>query len=362
MKSKKLYKSFLPNVKFSFGQLLFLSLLSILLLFVINNFSSSEYREIYTEMIKASNRMKEANQSVGKHRKVLNLEINRNLDPLQSGFIGTEFSPITTTLGDIEAKQISTNPDFAALFVLWFNQLELKKNEQIVIHLSGSFPSLGIAAIVAAESYGLKPLILSSIGASSFGANYPEMTYWDIESFLYKEGIISHRTSYATLGGQNDNGSSFWEGGLEVGIKAAKRNNLKLNIFNHIDEAIESKLDFIINNDPFSLFINIGGNQCAIGNSPSNIFSAHGLIGSEEIKSFDVNSLLYIVTQMNIPIIHMLNIKDIALENGIDLIPNQNYKVGESDLYFVMTKPKMIIIAAILLLTIALITIKIRSN
>ncbi|MCP5064056.1 MAG: poly-gamma-glutamate system protein [Ignavibacteriae bacterium] len=352
MINKKPNNHYLPNVKFTFGQLLFLSILSVAIVLSVNFFSTSQLREGHVKMAKAANKMNVANQKLREFRKSLNLEIDRNFDPLLSGFIGTEFSPITTTLGDLHAKQISTNPDFAALFILWFNQLNLKKNDNIVIHLSGSFPALGIAAIIACEFYGLNPIILSSIGASSFGANYPQLTYWDIESYLYKKKIISNHTSYATFGGQNDNGSSFWEDGVELGIEAAKRNNLKVHIFDDINDVIEDKLVFIKSKEPITLFINIGGNQSAVGNTPTNIFSDYGLIKTQFNNNGD--GLLSIMNKMNIPIIHMLNIKDIALENGIDLIPNRNYKVRESDLYISKGNSKTTIVVALILISLAL--------
>lgn len=360
MKIFKEHNYFLPNIKFSVGQLFVLTSISFILLFIVNFNTSKVRRTEYPEMKNASEKMIEASKQLRNLRNNLGLNTDRNIDPLQSGFIGVEFSPITTTLGDLEAKKLSTNPDFSALFLLWFNKLNLQKKDTIIIHLSGSFPALGIAAIIASESYGLEPIIFSSIGASSFGANHPELTYWDIENFLYEERMIHHKTIYPSLGGQNDNGSSFWEDGLEIANEAAIKYGLNLNSFNTLEDAINYKMG-IIKNVNFSLFLNIGGNHSAVGNSTTNIFFNNGLITENVLENFDNKSLINQIGKMDIPIIHVLGIKEIALENGIDLIFNESFIVGKSDLYFIKTKSRTTIALALILLFGAIIFIKLRS-
>ncbi|MBP9211913.1 MAG: hypothetical protein KBF97_03880, partial [Bacteroidetes bacterium] len=39
--------------------------------------------------------------------------------------LGDEFTPLTTTLGSLDAKQISVNPQFAAVMVRWITELGL---------------------------------------------------------------------------------------------------------------------------------------------------------------------------------------------------------------------------------------------
>ena len=355
-------KYFLPDVKLSSLQLLILSIICLLILLILYFLSSSKQKEDYSIMVNAAETMYEAGKCLSNYRAEMNIDIDDNLDPLNTGFIGTEFSPITTTLGDLESKKLSTNPDFAALFILWFNQLGLKENDKIIIHLSGSFPALGIAAIVASELYKLEPIIFSSVGASSFGANHPLLTYWDIENYIYKEGIISHRTQFATLGGQNDNGASFWEEGLELAYRAAERNSLTITSFNTIDEMVNFK-DSLVNNIPTKLFINVGGNHSAIGSLTTNMFTEHGLIVNKNLTSFGSDGVIKKVNSKNIPIIHMMNIKDIALENGIDLTLSKNYKIGSADLYYTKSKPIYFIYLSLFILILAiLITSKLRKK
>ncbi len=172
----------IPHRNHSGKMLIIQAALSIILLFTY--FSQTHYQRhpSYDTMKEAVDKMQ---QTFNINRQLfdsLHIEIDPLTDPLLSGYIGIEFSNITTTIGHLPAKQLATNPDFAALLVRWFEDLSLSAGEIVIIQASGSFPSLVIAAIISCESYGLKPIIFSSAGASSYGANRSELTYWDIEN------------------------------------------------------------------------------------------------------------------------------------------------------------------------------------
>ena len=74
-----------------------------------------------------------------------------------------------------------------------FDKLSLKPGDEAVINISGSFPMLDISCIVAMEEYGLKPFIMASIGASSYGATNPAFTIFDMLEYLYDQKIINSR-------------------------------------------------------------------------------------------------------------------------------------------------------------------------
>ena len=290
-------------------------------------------------MVSAAKTMNSAIEEIGAYKKNNNIPAALMTNPTNSGFIGIEFSPITTTLGNLEAKQTSTNPDFAALLVHWLNQLKLNPEQKAIIHASGSFPALSIASIIACETIGIEPIICSSAGASSFGANIPQLTYWDMENYLWKKGIIKHHTQYATPGGNHDNGSSFWEGGMEIIREAAYRNGHILIITNSLEDAIERKWNFMQKFKPVGVIINIGGNQAAIGNNKCSLSIPNGLILTPLICSASNKGLIHLFNQENIPVIHFLNIRNIALQNGIAVSPSSFPEPGQSSLYYTEDRP-----------------------
>jgi poly-gamma-glutamate system protein len=105
---------------------------------------------------------------------------DRENDPDATGLIGQEHTLTTTDRGVLEAKLTSVNPNFAAVFVEYFHRLKLRPGDAVAMSLTGSFPALNIAALTAAETMGLRPLVISSVGASMWGANDPEFTGLDM--------------------------------------------------------------------------------------------------------------------------------------------------------------------------------------
>jgi poly-gamma-glutamate system protein len=308
----------------------------------------------YPQMIAAAETMHRAIKQMRLYQKQQNISTDRNIDPNLSGFIGTEFSPITTTLGDLESKQTSLNPDFAALLISWFRQLNLSPGDRVIIHASASFPALSISAIIACEAAGLEPVIATSAGASSFGANIPESTYWDMENFLWQRDIIKHRTQFATPGGDQDIGSSLWEGGMEIVAGAAQRNGYPLLIGENLEDAIEKKWKFFKLYEPIGVFINIGGNQSALGTTPCSLQIPVGIIRHRlPCKSLE-GGLIHRFNRENIPIVHLLKIRDIALQNGIALSPYPLPEPGQSSLYYTTYRPQWLPIISLAIMFAAL--------
>ena len=110
---------------------------------------------------------------------------------LKTGMIGAEYTAITTTIGNLDSKITSLDPNFAAVYIKMFSELSLDKGDEVVINISGSFPMLDISCIMAAEEYGLKPYLMASVGASSFGATNPAFTIFDMLQYLYQQELIS---------------------------------------------------------------------------------------------------------------------------------------------------------------------------
>ena len=94
-------------------------------------------------------------------------------DPWNCGLIGLEWSGITTTLGDLEAKRTACNPAWAIQFKRWFQDLGLEAGDPIAIYSSASFPGLLLNAIAAAEATQLDPLLIVSLGRIHLGRQPP---------------------------------------------------------------------------------------------------------------------------------------------------------------------------------------------
>ncbi len=144
--------------------------------------------------------IKELRQSKG-------LPIDRSVDPNETGIIGEEFTPLTTSLGDAEAKRTSANPAFAALLVHYFVDSGLKRGDVVAVGASGSFPALLLATLCAARVLDLEPIVIYSIGASMYGTNLPGFTFVDMLAGLRADDLLPYRLAAVSPGGQQDRGS-----------------------------------------------------------------------------------------------------------------------------------------------------------
>ena len=80
-------------------------------------FPSGKKDAIQMDMLQASRIMEDAMAALRKCRTGRDLVLDSESDPNQTGLIGYEISPLTTTLGNHEAKRTTTNPNIAALVV-----------------------------------------------------------------------------------------------------------------------------------------------------------------------------------------------------------------------------------------------------
>ena len=142
-----------------------------------------------------------------------------------SFMIGDEWSDMTSSLGSLEAKEISTNPDFAALIVRFLDEAGLKKGDRVGLILSGSFPSLAISTLAALQTTGIDAIVMSSLGASTYGANQPEVTWVDMEKALIRKGGLKYKSLLVSMGAEDDSGLGLFGEGPDIIKRAAKRNS-----------------------------------------------------------------------------------------------------------------------------------------
>ncbi|HDQ92584.1 MAG TPA: hypothetical protein ENN89_00505, partial [Synergistetes bacterium] len=71
-----------------------------------------------------------AQRTIRQARKSLGTMAPLNIDPSESGLIGVEWSPITTTLGSLGSKQLSVDPAWATVFRRWYLDAGLSSGEK----------------------------------------------------------------------------------------------------------------------------------------------------------------------------------------------------------------------------------------
>ncbi|MFW5981079.1 MAG: poly-gamma-glutamate system protein [bacterium] len=307
----------------------------------------------YNKQIKAAQLMKQSMDTISQAKIARSMEINPELDPNQTGLIGKEFTPMTTTLGNLEAKRTSTNPDFAALLINYFHELNLKKGDTIAIGSSGSFPGLILAVLSAAQVMELEPLLIYSLGSSTYGANISNFTFLDMLKVLNKKDLITYEPIAFSLGGANDTAAGIED--KEVFMQIAEAKEYPFIYEEDIPENIEVRINHYQReaSGPIQCFINTGGSAVNLGSTSSYLNLPTGLNKSLPLEILaEEKGVLFEFAKMGKPIIHLLNIRDLAQSQGIKVDPVPFPPPGESDVYYQIHYNYTLILFLLILLTI----------
>ncbi len=272
--------------------------------------------------------------------------------------IGDEWSEITTTLGSLEAKETSTNPDFSALIVRLLHEAGISAGDKVGVILSGSFPSLAISSLAALQTMDIEPVVMSSLGASTYGANQPGATWIDMEAVLKRNGL-KFNSVMVSAGAGNDSGLGLSPEGLSIINNAAYKNRVDLFIPATLHESIIKRAE-IFREAKISLLINIGGNETALGNCPHSLDIPNGLHSEMAHCTDRDRGVISLMSESGIPFINMLDIKDLASRYGITVSPGTKY--SESTNLYNTTTTNMTMLAIILAFSLVTVYLFIRKS
>ena len=325
----------------------------------------------YAEMLAAARHAEAAQAAIRADKAARGIAIDRADDPNATGLIGPRWSGMTTTLGVLEAKRTTTNPNFAALAVALLKDCGAKPGERVALNLSASFPALNIAVLAAADTLGLETISIASLGASMWGANDPAYTWLDMEDRLRATGLLRRASVAASLGGADDVGKD-----MDPEIRDTLRERLAASGRRVIEEAdlqrnVEARLALYLTQDLQAprgrpaCFVNVGGNLAATGATAHTSPAVPGLIrptaraesgigvrvSDEENKR--LGGLIGAFLARGVPAIHLLDIKTLATRYGLPIDPVPLPAPGEGEIYRQAT-PQRGVIAAVLAVVIGL--------
>ena len=250
-----------------------------------------------------------------------------------AGMIGVEWSPFTTTLGSLDAKRAAANPRFAALLLRWLHDAGVDSTSTVGILLSGSFPSLGVAALAAVQTIGAHAVIVSSLGASSYGANQPGATWIDLESWLRREGGLRYASALVTMGAEGDSGGGLSEEGTALLQEAARRNSVALSVFPSFEQSVRIKEELLASAH-IDLLVNIGGNQTSLGTCRHAGSLPTGLVQRRMHCTDPGRGLIERCAARGLPVVHLLNIRALASQYGLPLLPSRDESSGVDAVFY----------------------------
>lgn len=313
-------------------------------------FTEKEKKPYYLEMEKAASLASEWFETIHNEKVKMGVVGDEYKGLRYGGLMGLEYSYITTTLGSVEAKQTAINPEFAALTYRWLKELGIDSTSTIGVNISGSFPSLSIAVLAAIQSLGAYAVLISSIGASSFGANDTNATWLDIEKWLIKKSGLKYKSVITTPGGINDNGGGLQPEGIEQIKEAAKRCMRELFIPADLNEAADIRIKTFSEHN-VNVLINIGGNHPSLGSCSHSWQIPNGLIKDYTPCKDKGRSFLFHFIEKDVPVIHFLNIKEIAATYGFPISPVKVFNKPVNVYYDTTMKKTPVVVSVLVILT-----------
>jgi poly-gamma-glutamate system protein len=186
---------------------------------------------------------------------------------------------------------------------------------------------LNIAALAAIHVLQLEPVIISSVGASTYGANEPSWTWLDMESILREKGIFPYRSQAASLGGLAKTQGGLGGQGIDMAREAIRRNKIP-----YLDEEGEESLpedlarrlalyEKNLGGKRLSVFVNVGGSLTSLGDCPEGRKLPVGLLRYVPISDHPRRGIIFRMKEKGVPVIHLLNINKIAVRYGLAIDP-----------------------------------------
>ncbi len=269
--------------------------------------------------------MGEASAEIKQFRIASGVPIDAVLDPNQSGLIGLEYSDLTTTEGVLVAKRTSLNPAFAGVIVRLLKEAGVKEGDKVAVSLTGSFPALNIATLVACRALNLQPQIISSVGASAYGANIPNLTWLDMESRLVNKGILPFSSLAVSFGGVIETSGGIDGTGLILAEEAIKRHGapfLEEGDYRVVEKDALARKKLFAQEGEIRAFINVGGALTALGWVPEAAKLDAGLLTQKMPKTDDgKRGLIFRYAEDGVPVIHLLNIVRLAERYALPVDP-----------------------------------------
>lgn len=288
------------------------------------------------DMIRASEMMEEAIAALHECQSEGGLHLEPENDPNQTGLIGIEYSSLTTTIGNLEAKRTTTNPNFAALMVYLLQRAGVERGDTVAIGASSSFPALVVAVLSAAKVMDLHPLMINSLGASQWGANIRDFHWLDILDCLLKAGIFDFQPTALSLGGEKDNGEDMSPEGRSFLLEEIKRSGFLFIDESDLRENVAQRMRLYEKRagaNKIKAFINIGGSWANMGTDAEVLKLKPGIVKIRKLPPVEKRGVIFEMASNNIPVIHLLFIRGLVERYGLSWDPIPLPKPGKERLF-----------------------------
>ena len=315
----------------------------------------------------AANRMKSAMTVLKETRYGQNpVFLDAINDPNETGLVGPKFSHISTGEGDLDSKLSTLNPNFAALIVEIFLEADLSKGDKVAVSFTGSMPGANLAVMSACQVMEITPYIVSSVGSSHWGATDPDFTWIDMEKILVSQDELTHQSIAVSYGGKSDAGGGMSPFGREQIDNAFERSGISKFIESErLSESVQTRIDLYKESahlNEYSVYINVGGGAASVGALDQARDIPPGFSLPSDLKSIKGGSVIMQFASLGIPIVHILNIRELCEKYGVKFAPVPFPPIGKGKLFEVYAYNITVTLTALCIALGSLVGVAIHSH
>lgn len=277
---------------------------------------------------------------------IIDPKYDRNI----TGMIGEAHSGLTSTLGSLPAKRTAASPDAAALLVRLLREANVGRGSLVAINASGSFPGFALAAVSACGALGADAVLVLSIGSSSWGANTPEYTVFDMftaarERQAFPAGYPAE-VAAVSPGGAQDQGLDLNRDDIEKVLKRVESSGVRVIRAGSLEESVQTRMAIYRARGEPDILLGIGGNYSNSGADP-DWSNYSGLIPPWRNHKIAGTGLVQDFLRAGKPVLQILDIADLAVRYGVPFDPfpllspgtQAVYRNGNANPLFVVLPP-----------------------
>lgn len=227
----------------------------------------------------------------------------------------------------------------------YFKEAGLEAGDTVAVGTSGSFPGLLTATLCAATEMDLDVKVSASFGASMYGATRLELNICRIMRLLKEGGIVEYQLLAVSPGGNNDYGeSALFPDSRETIAQLAAQEGVEYIDYNDIEKSIARRLELF--GEDVDCFVNVGGASVNSGTSAYTLDFPNAGHRSASHPHHPQPGPDVRVRRPGRAVINMLNVRQMAADNGLAFDPVPLTQPGEGGVYYHIVYPVWIAILA----------------
>jgi len=269
----------------------------------------------------------EALRTVTQFRAGRNVPIDTVNDPNRTGLIGLQFSLLTYGRSDLSDALTTTNPNFSAALVEMVTRAGVRPGDTIGVSWDGTYPALNIQLLAVAQTMRLVPVIVTAQSAGMWGANYPGLSWLEMEKVLVNAGLWKYRSRLATLGGQADGGQGLAPEGRALLEQVAESAGVECFVPASLEQGTLKRLELF---QSCRALVSIGRSVADAGAPDARIPSK---VLTRRSARIPAQGLIGRMLEKRIPVIHIANPSQVALDYHLPVAPVPLPELGKGRLF-----------------------------